>query len=372
MRSMLSSGAARMASWHDLAGLLDPGGQCADPLAGGRVLDWHHLYALATKHLVAPLLYAVLEGRGRLDAVPEDVRVALAELHRLNAARNAGLRAVLRDTVQILNAAGIEPILLKGAITLLPGQSAHVGTRMMSDLDLALFNAEAEQAETVLRTAGYANVDNLDPATCTAHAHHHHLAPLFHPSGDGYVELHRAILSAWMPAEALPLVRVRAAAEPIEWDGLRLWVPSLEHRLLHNALHHQVADSAYRSDRRNLRQILEFAQLRALPAAAAVDWRTRLSELDRLGLGAAVRVYLLTGDRLFGQPLPAGVSPGFAARWAERRFWFLVKHPGWLPFRDYAVRLRNLPRRLATPSWYPAKVRYLRRTWVSGRRAPNG
>jgi len=82
---------------------------------------------------------------------------------------------------------------------------------------------------------------------------------LFHPSRDGYVELHRSLLSTRVPAQALPLEAVRADAEPLAWDDLRLWLPSLEHRLLHNALHHQVQNDVARSDRRDLRQLLEFS-----------------------------------------------------------------------------------------------------------------
>ena len=110
---------------------------------------------MATAQLVAPQLYAALCAQGRLALVPDDVRAALAELHRLNDARNARLRVVLRDTIRHLNQAGIEPLLLKGSIALLPGQDSQVAARIMSDLDLALYNAEAEAGEAVLRAAGY-------------------------------------------------------------------------------------------------------------------------------------------------------------------------------------------------------------------------
>jgi len=346
--------------WRDLGALLAPAGCAPGPPAAEQSLDWPGIYRLAAAHLVSPSLYAVLDARGRLDAVPVPVRDALAELHRLNAARNARLRAVLHDTVRLLNAAGIEPLLLKGAIALLPDQYPQAGARMMSDLDLALYNAEAEQGEAVLRAAGYRDADNVKPAGFRCH---HHLAPLFHPNGDAYVELHRSILTSRAPAAVLSLAQVRAAAQPITWMGKRLWVPAPAHRLLHNALHQQVQDDVFRSHRRSLRQLHEFAQLRALPTAAAIDWPELLAPLDALGLGEAVRAYLLASARLFGQPLPPSVQPGRAARRAERRFWFFVAHPRLLPHYNQARRLRNLPRRLITPGWLPAKMRYLGRQW---------
>ena len=177
----------------------------------------------------------------------------------------------------------------------------------------------------------------------------------------------------------MPLAEVRAAAVPVAWEGLRLWVPSLEHRLLHNALHPPVQNDAYRSGRRELRQLLEFAQLRALQPVDAIDWPGRLAALDRLGPGEAVRGYLLAGEGLFAQPLPPGVEPGAASRRLERRFWFFLEHPrlGKIHYRvrHYARHLGNPPKRLVTPSWYPQKARYLRQQlhqrW-SGPRSDHG
>ena len=130
------------------------------------------------------------------------------------------------------------------------------------------------------------------------------------------------------------------------------------------------------SDRRSLRQLLEFAQLRAWSAGAEPDWPGLLLHLDRVGVGAAVRAHLLAVQTLFGQPLPAGVAPGPAARRAEARFWTRLEHPGrgrllemrWQA-RRLAGRLARLPRRLVTPAWYPAKWFYLRQRWFAAGRS---
>ncbi|HSO84715.1 nucleotidyltransferase family protein [Thiocapsa sp.] len=169
--------------WHALAALLDPAGVVPDPLDDARVPDWIGIYRLAAGQLVAPGLYVALAARQRLEAVPEPVRMALAELHRLNGERNDRLLAVLRDTVHLLNAAGFEPLLLKGAVALLPGSDPLAAARMLSDLDLALCDGTAEQGEQVLRAAGYRDADNCNPDHYGPPMHH--AAPLFHPGGDG-------------------------------------------------------------------------------------------------------------------------------------------------------------------------------------------
>ena len=357
--------AAHASQWLDLAALLDPAGVLSERAADQPDRDWLAIFRLATAHLVAPILYATLAARAQLDRVPPDVREALEALYRLNHQRNRRLRAVLRDTVQLLNQAGIEPLLLKGAIALLPDQYPHAFARMLGDLDMGVAGTEAHRAAEVLRAAGFDYAPNTDPAHYATG--HHHLAPLFHPSGDGYVEIHRELFIAQIPKAARSLAMVQACARPVDWDGGRVWVPALEHRLLHNALHHQLQDQAFFFGRLSLRQLLEFAQLRALPDAADLDWPSLLQRLDAVGAGDAVRGYLLAAQRLFGQPLPDDVFLTRAALQAEGRCWFRLRHPRlgrgleWLA--RLPPRLPNLPKCLLTPAWYPAKYRYLRQRW---------
>lgn len=307
--------------------------------------------------MLAPALYTALEDKGRLDSAPMEVREALTAFHRLNADRNARLRKVLADTVRILNARGIEPLLLKGCITLLPGQGRRAEARMMSDLDIALVDAAPEQGEAALAAAGYWCAPNQGPAD---YPDLHHLAPRFHPGGAAYVEIHRRTFSDSVPAEVLPLAEICRDARPVDWNGLRLRVPSIEHRLLHNALHHQIQDGALRIPYPfALRQLLEFVQLCVTPAAEEVDWNASLSRLDLFGMGEPVRAYMLTAERLFALPLPGGVTPKSATRAADNLMWLLRSHPRLLRAAVLAARLPRLPRRLVTPGWYPEKYKHL-------------
>lgn len=351
-------------NWLDLAALVDPIGHRTDPLAEGRSLDWYGIYALAASQLIAPTLYAILVESGRLSMAPPDVQDALQQLHGLNAERNDRQRSVLIDTTRILNDHGIEPLLLKGAIALLPGTSAQPTTRMMSDLDIALRNAEPAQGEQALIEAGYWHANNQGPQQ---YSEKHHLAPLFHPRGTGYVEIHRELLTPAIPATALSLDEVRTAAQKVEWNDLRLWVPSIEHRLIHNALHHQVQDAQNYLDRCSLRQLMDFVQLRASPAAAGIDWPEQIRRLDGSGLGDALRDYLLLAFLIFGQPLPSGVIVNPRIYRTERRRWFWARHPRLSGGYRFSKRLKRLPRKLVTPSWYPQKYRQLRRDWEINR-----
>lgn len=244
----------------------------------------------------------------------------------MTSARNRRLRRVLRETVVILNQADIVPVLLKGAIALLPDQYPLAFARVLGDLDLGVPADQVDRGGAALRAAGYFVAPNIEPALRPPWPHHH-LPPLFHPSGDGYVELHRDLLSRKPQKVALPLSEVLARAEMHDWVGLPIRIPALADRLLHNALHHQVQDHAFWSDRRSLRQLLEFARLRTLSGAVDVDWPGLMAHLERRGLADAVGAYRLAAQELFGQPLPAGVHPTAAAHRAEARFWRRLDDP---------------------------------------------
>lgn len=374
------SGQPTRNTWLALAALLDPAGVRADAGLARSEADWLALFHLATGHLVAPSLHASLAARDWLGSVPPEIGAALEAIYLLNDQRNRRLRAVLRDTVRALNGAGIEPLLLKGAIALLPDQYPHAFARMLGDLDLAVAWTQIEAAAAALEAAGFYPAPNVDRALWQAMwraDRASHWLPLFHPSGDGYVELHRDLFGNRRQRAALPQPLVQARAQACDWDGLRLWIPAPEHRLLHNALHHQVKDRGFASDRRSLRQLLEFAQLRAWTAAADLDWPGLCRDLDRVGAGEPVRAWLLASQTLFGQPLPAGLRPGAAARRAEARFWLRLDHPRlnrllewrWQA-RSLAQRLGHLPWVLTTPAWYPFKYRQLRGRWLPARIAP--
>lgn len=352
-------------NWRDLAALLDPLGCCTDALADKSSLDWYGIYALAATNLVAPSLYSALLERGRLQLAPTEVREALRELHRLNQLRNYRQRSVLRDVTRILNARGIEPLLMKGSIALAVDQRSGLTDRMMSDLDIALHNASPDLGEQALLSAGFWHAPDQGPMEFIGS---HHLAPLFHPSGEGYVEVHRDLLGGKIPRDALSLEQVCGAATPVYWEGLRLWIPSIEHRLVHNALHYRVQDISKIADGCLLRSLLEFVQLNATPAAVNIDWSKQIQRLDDYGLGNELRVYLLLAKHLFNQPMPMGIHLDKAIHKSVSWMWFWMAHPRL--YRSYmkSKRLKSLPARLLTPSWYPKKFRYIRREWRENHR----
>ena len=356
--------------WLDLSAFLDPAG-LGLPTPDLDPADWFPLYRFACNHLVAPQWAAMLERRGWPASIPDEARDALQALRLLNQERNRRLRDMLRDTTCLLNAAGIVPLPLKGAMALLPGQYPDAGERIMGDLDIAVAPDQMPAAIDALLGAGYHLPPNLHPYLWR-NTGHHHAPALAEPTGYGYVELHRAIYHREPVLLALPLAAVLAEATRLDWEGVVLRIPSLKHRLIHNRLHHQFQDRAMFTDRRSLRSLLELARLRGMPEAARLYWPSLLAELDGHGAGDALRLDLLATQTLFGMPLPSGVWPSPTALALEGRFWWRLEHPrihrgldAWQDALKLGRRLRKLPDHVFDPYWYPALLWRIRYHWSS-------
>src|SRR5512147_3176851 len=94
--------------------------------------DWDGLMYAAGEELIVTQLMSRLEPVRA--ALPMEVRTYLSETRKRSAARNERLRETFSHTLAALNAAGIEPVLLKGAA--LWATEAGPQDRLIRDIDI--------------------------------------------------------------------------------------------------------------------------------------------------------------------------------------------------------------------------------------------
>lgn len=315
---------------------------------------WEPILALAHRHLVAASWYAALRRRGLLERAPVEIGEHLAALHELSLQRNRLLRRELIRAACACNAIGIEPMLLKGALALLPGQPPEMAARLLGDLDLLLPADRITDGRNALQTLGYYATHAEDH--CTSH---HHAPPLFHPDHGAKFELHRAVLGGALAA-ALPAEEVWRDSQRIGFEQAFVRVPSPTHRVLHNLLHTLAQDHRAELGTLELRQLLDLVQFRAQDEAR-IAWPLIQARGAALGQSAALNACLrVTGD-WFGQPPPAGAPSAMATVWLNWKFEYCRQHPRASRGFYWLMRLKRLPKRLLTPAWYPKKIRELRR-----------
>lgn len=316
---------------------------------------WEPLLAIAHRGLVATVLYPALRRRGLLERTPVAMVEHLAALHALNLERNRLLRRELIRVAQVCNALGVEPLLLKGALALLPGQPPEIAARLLGDLDL-LLPAEAVAA------GQQALQDQLGYRLAYPDWHfaeHHHACPLIHPDHGVKLELHHAVLGRSLEP-ALPAADLWRDSQRINFEGTFVRAPAPTHRALHNALHTLLQDHGAALRRLELRQLLDLVRLRA-NREDAIDWPLIKARFTALGQSVALGGYLSAARNLFGQPLPDGARPSMVSTWLSGKFLLGIRYPALLRGHYWWMRLKRLPKRLGTLSWYAMKIRALRR-----------
>jgi len=198
-------------------------------------LDWAAVFHYAGQHLVTPSLAGSLRRQGLFAALPIAVAEYLETVQTLNRERNRMLYGELVAVARRLNGIGIEPLLLKGAIALLPGEYPGAEDRMMGDLDILVPAERLRDAYQVLWDTPYAiqpgQPDPLELAPEQLLAHHHGPA-LYHAERPAKLELHHAFLH---DANAESSLRADLAPHLITLpEGVRVMRPDLPTRLLHN------------------------------------------------------------------------------------------------------------------------------------------
>lgn len=333
---------------------LAPGDRRADAvrehLATGRV-DWPLVLRQANRGLVVTQLAPALDRHGLLSRVPEEIRDYLTALHELNVERNRLLRRELIEATRAFNGIGVEPLLLKGSLSLLPDQPPEIAARLMGDLDLLVPIDRLADCRDALFSLGYRATSKEDRPI------HHHAPPLVHADHGVKFELHRAVLGRSLDA-VLPADEMWRDCRRVALEGASARAPSPTHQALHNALHTLLQDRRAEKAILELRQLLDFVQLRAREDAG-IDWPLVEARFAECRQRTALIAYLLLARKLLGQPLPTGYKPALAAGWLARKFTFGARHPATSRGYHWLWRLGNLPRRLATPSWYGWKIRAL-------------
>jgi hypothetical protein len=337
--------------------------------AGG--VDWPRVVFLASAHYVVPSLYPALRRRGLAGLLPPDLLGYLKTVWTLNRERNDRIRAQLTELVQDLNLVGAVPLVLKGANVFLPNSWPGARDRVLGDLDIQVPEERVPEVLSAMRQRGYRAAPEQFAGSAVSVGHH--LPPLIHPDHLTHVELHTQ-LGSGMLARLLPCDQVRGEAQ-CRWLGdARVLQPTPSWQLLHGLLHAGLQNRHYRRRSLELRHLNDWVQTCRLHERR-VPWPVMQQRLTESGQGMLLSAYLLLAQTLFGQSLPKGIQIETQARrvaretltaidndWMARRF----RASAWL--LGLPQRLRALPPKLVTPSWYAYRLRK-RRTSLGQRHA---
>ncbi|MFN3511763.1 MAG: nucleotidyltransferase family protein [Phenylobacterium sp.] len=254
-------------------------------------VDWLALIKLANDALMTPAVAGALLPAA---ALPDDVRAFLADVRARNAARNARLADQLTEAVGVLNRAGVEPVLLKGAALWAGRSPDEPFDRLLADLDLLVAPHEAARARAALTLHGYSVMAEKDGADV------HAVAELARPQDAAAIDLHQR--APGPPGLAQPR-DFSARCRRVNWAGVSARVPDPAFQVFLTILHDLFHDGDFWRGAFDLRHLHDVAVLAGRPEG--VDWEA-LHDLAGTRLARhAVAAQLLAARRLFGARIPA-------------------------------------------------------------------
>lgn len=229
-------------------------------------------------------------------AVEPEIRERIDRLAAASELRMGVLRRRLVESLEALEDAGVEAVVLKGgalAHTLYPDP----GERPMKDLDLLVAPDAAEEARQALTSAGWRRDEEGYPEA--SYRRHYHLPPLRDDAGSGAaLEIHTGLLLPGHPFD-LDVEAFRRRAGTARLDGRPMRVPDPVDHLVYVGLHfawaHMLRSAAWRTAR----------DVAVLTGTEAFGWDPFLRRVEAVGVGPFAYWTL----RLAGTFAGAGAPP---------------------------------------------------------------
>jgi hypothetical protein len=196
-------------------------------------IDWDRLIAFALLENAATIL------DDRISRVPELLvpahqrdrvgRLALVWTFKLKL-----LERRLQESLNVLEGAGIEVILLKGAALVVTTYGSFT-ERPMADIDLLVDPARAHEAHELMQQNGWMLDSTGHPDD--AWDNHHHLPPLSDTNGSGLrLEIHVAPIPPGHPFK-FDFAYVTSTAQSFAFGGIPVLVPENHVHAVHSAIH---------------------------------------------------------------------------------------------------------------------------------------
>ncbi|MEE9339650.1 MAG: nucleotidyltransferase family protein [Methylococcaceae bacterium] len=304
--------------------------QCISPVKNSEDLlsatntqdfDWESVIYCSGGHLVTPALWFSLKKKGILPLLNQEAKNYLELIYDLNLTRNENITKQLLTLLPDLNAAGIEPLLLKGVASLFGDLYESPGIRVLGDMDILLPEEKLTIATKILLDHGYSYTPGLHQEIVKEHRH----LPAF--VNDDYpvaIEIHRYPVAqkytGWVNYES-----AYKGSSKILLGAGTVVLPSPEFRLLHNFCHCQLGDRAYKIGYINARQMLEWVTLRD-KYEKEFDWvsiQERVAKNDSI---ASWGGYFLAVERYFSQAMIPNTEVPLLARFFMLRQQWGVKY----------------------------------------------
>jgi len=286
--------------------------------------DWRHLLELADGEHITAALASVLRQRNLQNVLPKQIWAALDRREFMGAEINRRIKRQAVEAVELLNTAGVTPMVLKGGLHFFEAPPEALSARVVRDLDVLVPADKIDDSIQALRDAGYMPEGEDEGWT-------YHYRPMHHPNHIVAIELH---IRPGEQRSFLTAEEAWATATPVDYPGLQLVSLAPGHRIAHNIFHSEVQDHGYMLGEICFRQLYDLAMICAR-YKNDIDWDSVLARMNRNGMAALFRARMHMAVALLGAPVPTIAVSGFRSRrHLKRCFWQmrlrrLMNHTRW-------------------------------------------
>lgn len=198
-----------------------------------RKINYEELVKIASSHLMLPALYINLKKKKYLKYIPEELKIYLKEIYKINRERNKILIGEIKEISQVLNKNKIEHVFLKGSAHVVYELYSDIGERMIGDIDVLTYSNQSNVALKILNENGYSSRDNK---IILFNEKKHHLRQT-KKNKIFAIEIHKKLLTG----NNLKYIKQKSLLKNKKFKN-GIFVPSLIDQLKHNIYNYQIND----------------------------------------------------------------------------------------------------------------------------------
>ncbi len=278
---------------------------------------WEPVVYCSGEHLVTPALCFYLKKKGLFSLLTQELQDYLNLTYDLNLSRNNKIKEQLLILLPDFNAAGIEPILLKGISSLLGELYESPGIRVLGDIDILLPEDKLTIATNIMLKHGYTYTPRINKNIVKEYKH---LPEFLHKDQPVAIEIHNDPVNLKYN-EWVSFTSAWSDNSIISFKTGKVRLPSPEFRLLHNFCHCQLEDNGYLAGYINARQMLEWVKLRDR-YEMDFDWDSIQKRVKSNHSEAAWGGYVLAAENFFLQAsIPNTTMPLLTYLFMYRQQW---------------------------------------------------
>lgn len=205
-----------------------------------QTIDWSQFVTLCNNHLILPVIYIKFKRHDLISHLPVELSEFLIEIYDLNVSRNKEILRQISAVTSLMNQNNIYPLFVKGAAHILDNLYSDIGERILADIDFLVPEKDYIPAVRVLENDGYFTFDGnpnyFDPEI------EKHYPRLSKHGFSAIIEIHRLLTDVplkWFDAGTVIQQKKKVSSV----NGC--FVPSDEHKIIHNFVHTQITHGGH-------------------------------------------------------------------------------------------------------------------------------